>query len=466
MPLSRRAATVRTRRVTALPPTPQQQQQAPQQPEPAGLQLLPQPDQEAPNHHPAPAQAPAPAPPQGEARYRRPMVRLHVLPDEDHVPDNYGDGPDELGITPAVYQALERHLPPDLVGAPAEVKRYFMRSVLHNYIPSPSQRIRTQNQREYRERILSAYQPLHPELYTNDASSFILPAFLQAINGNTEESITSIMMEAAPGVYAFPMLTPSFCEMLMSEVNNFLTWAQLANQRIMRPTSLDKHGRGAALPDFGLQGMLDNLMKDFISPMSTVLFPEVGGNTLDSHHTFVVECGEADGAREPTTSATSKYYGFHVDDSEVTLNICLGKHFTGADMYFRGIRCGNHVNSGTHDEGQIPPFKEALRDLRAYSEGMDLDSDYGAYEYFVHPNVPGRVVLHHGSHRHGVFSVTSGQRINMVMWCKREKKKFMTDFSGFCRECQFERTARQVQHLQELTARISISGQESEDETP
>lgn len=42
--------------------------------------------------------------------------------------------------------------------------------------------------------------------------------------------------------------------------------------------------------------------------------------------------------------------GFHVDDSEVTLNICLGKHFTGADMYFRGIRCGNHVNSGTHDE--------------------------------------------------------------------------------------------------------------------
>uniref|UniRef100_A0A0D3EKC3 Fe2OG dioxygenase domain-containing protein n=1 Tax=Oryza barthii TaxID=65489 RepID=A0A0D3EKC3_9ORYZ len=360
--------------------------------------------------------------PQGEARYRRPLVRLQAVPNEDHVPDNYGDGPDELGITPAVYQALERHLPPDLAGAPAEVKRYFMRSVLRNYVPSPSQRIRTQNQREYRERILSAYQPLHPELYTNDPSTFILPAFLQAINGNTEESITSIMMEPAPGVFAFPMLKPSFCQMLMSEVNNFLRWAQSANQSIMRPTSLDRHGRGAALSDFGLQEMLDNLMKDFISPMSTVLFPEVGGNTLDSHHTFVLEYGEADGAR-----------GFHVDDSEVTLNICLGKHFTGADMYFRGIRCGNHVNSGTHDE-----------------------------EYFVHPNVPGQVLLHHGSHRHGVFSVTSGRRVNMVMWCKsmlatlfssvfREMKKFMTDFSGFCRECQFQRTARQVQHLQELT---------------
>uniref|UniRef100_A0A0E0FH60 Fe2OG dioxygenase domain-containing protein n=1 Tax=Oryza nivara TaxID=4536 RepID=A0A0E0FH60_ORYNI len=433
MPLPRRAATVRTRRgqihrVTAMPPPPQQA------PEPAGLQLLLQPEVVAPNHPPpappAPAAVPAPPQPQGEARYRRPLVRLQAVPNEDHVPDNYGDGPDELGITPAVYQALERHLPPDLAGAPAEVKRYFMRSVLRNYVPSPSQRIRTQNQREYRERILSAYQPLHPELYTNDPSTFILPAFLQAINGNTEESITSIMMEPAPGVFAFPMLKPSFCQMLMSEVNNFLRWAQSANQRIMRPTSLDRHGRGAALSDFGLQEMLDNLMKDFISPMSTVLFPEVGGNTLDSHHTFVLEYGEADGAR-----------GFHVDDSEVTLNICLGKHFTGADMYFRGIRCGNHVNSGTHDE-----------------------------EYFVHPNVPGQVLLHHGSHRHGVFSVTSGRRVNMVMWCKssvfREMKKFMTDFSGFCRECQFQRTARQVQHLQELTARISISGQESKDETP
>ncbi|BAS70730.1 Os01g0180900 [Oryza sativa Japonica Group] len=145
MPLPRRAATVRIRRgqihrVTAMPPPPQQA------PEPAGLQLLLQPEVVAPNHPPpappAPAAVPAPPQPQGEARYRRPLVRLQAVPNEDHVPDNYGDGPDELGITPAVYQALERHLPPDLAGAPAEVKRYFMRSVLRNYVPSPSQRIR------------------------------------------------------------------------------------------------------------------------------------------------------------------------------------------------------------------------------------------------------------------------------------------------------------------------------------
>lgn len=41
--------------------------------------------------------------------------------------------------------------------------------------------------------------------------------------------------------------------------------------------------------------------------------------------------------------------GFHVDDSEVTLNVCLGKHFSGGELFFRGVRCDKHVNSATAD---------------------------------------------------------------------------------------------------------------------
>jgi hypothetical protein len=44
------------------------------------------------------------------------------------------------------------------------------------------------------------------------------------------------------------------------------------------------------------------------------------------------------------------YVGFHVDDSEVTLNVCLGKQFSGGDLFFRGVRCDNHVHSGTQQE--------------------------------------------------------------------------------------------------------------------
>jgi hypothetical protein len=39
-----------------------------------------------------------------------------------------------------------------------------------------------------------------------------------------------------------------------------------------------------------------------------------------------------------------------VDDSEVTLNVCLGKEFSGGELFFRGSRCEKHVNTGTNSE--------------------------------------------------------------------------------------------------------------------
>lgn len=39
-----------------------------------------------------------------------------------------------------------------------------------------------------------------------------------------------------------------------------------------------------------------------------------------------------------------------MDDSEVTLNVCLGKQFSGGELFFRGVRCEKHVNTGSHSE--------------------------------------------------------------------------------------------------------------------
>ena len=44
------------------------------------------------------------------------------------------------------------------------------------------------------------------------------------------------------------------------------------------------------------------------------------------------------------------FVGFHVDDSEVTLNVCLGKEFSGGELFFRGTRCDKHVNTGSQSE--------------------------------------------------------------------------------------------------------------------
>ncbi|KAG8661571.1 hypothetical protein MANES_01G016000v8 [Manihot esculenta] len=273
-----------------------------------------------------------------------------------------------------------------------------------------------QRHREYRQKIISNYQPLNRELYAMHPSTFFVPSFIKAISDNTEESFRSIMSEPSPGVFTFEMLQPQFCNLLLSEVENFEKWVNDAKFRIMRPNTMNKYG--AVLDDFGLETMLDKLMDGFVRPISKVFFPEVGGSTLDSHHGFVVEYGKD----------RDVDLGFHVDDSEVTLNVCLGKQFSGGELFFRGTRCDKHVNTGSQSE-----------------------------EIFDYSHVPGGAVLHRGRHRHGARATTSGHRINLLLWCRssvfREMKKYQKDFSNWCGECLREKKERQ---------RLSIASAKSE----
>jgi hypothetical protein len=331
--------------------------------------------------------------------------RLRFNPNTEHKSQDYTDVRGEYA--PAVYSALERHLPPSLLEADRDVKLDFMRDILARYWPH-GERNKVQRHKEYRQKILHLYKPLHGELYTMHPSSFFLPTFLEAVRTNTEESIASIMTEPTPGVFSFAMLQPNFCDMLLEEVENFEKWVHAMKFKIMRPNTMNKYG--AVLDDFGLEAVLNQFMEEFIAPISKVFYSEVGGGTLDSHHAFVVEYGKDRDVE----------LGFHVDDSEVTLNVCLGKQFSGGELYFRGIRCENHVNSETQHE-----------------------------EMYDYSHIPGRAVLHRGRHRHGARPTTSGLRMNLLLWCRssvfREMKKYQKDFSGWCGECQREKRERQIQ---------------------
>ncbi|KAJ1437829.1 putative PKHD-type hydroxylase [Sesbania bispinosa] len=247
--------------------------------------------------------------------------KLVLNPNKKHKPESYDDL--ELDFCPLVFSSLERHLPQKMLNAPREDKLKYMHEILVSYVPPGSQN-RVQKQKEYKERIMSLYKPLHRELYTIDPTTFFVPTFLKAINDNTEESFRSIVSQPIPGIFTFEMLQPHFCELLLSEVENFEMWVKEANFRIMRPNILNKYG--VVLDDFGFQPMLDKLMEDFICPLSKVFFTEVGGSTLDSHHGFIVEYG----------ACRDVELGLHVDDSEVTLNVCLGRKFSGGELFFSG----------------------------------------------------------------------------------------------------------------------------------
>jgi len=135
---------------------------------------------------------------------------------------------------------------------------------------------------------------------------------------------------------------------------------------------------GAILDDFGFSKTFDDLINLIINPLSKLFYPHIS-NTLDGHHGFIVsyELGK------------DVKLDFHVDDSEVTINACLGKNFMGGDLYFGGIRCYNHQ--------QRPPKPE---------------------EEISVSHTPGTAILHLGKHRHAARRVISGERHNLIVWCR------------------------------------------------
>uniref|UniRef100_A0A0A9EQ91 Uncharacterized protein n=1 Tax=Arundo donax TaxID=35708 RepID=A0A0A9EQ91_ARUDO len=173
-----------------------------------------------------------------------------------------------------------------------------------------------------REMILSWYQPLYRELYTMDPSAFFVPSFLQAVSSNTEDGFRSIMAEPAPGLYVFAMLQPTFCQMLVAEVDHFLHGAYVRNQNIMVTPIKDQDKYGADLSNFGLKTILDDLLRGFVSPIATVLYPELGASSLDLQNSYVIEYAKDQGE------------AFHFDNSDIRMNVCIGREFTGGEMYF------------------------------------------------------------------------------------------------------------------------------------
>eukprot|EP00850_Spirogloea_muscicola_P010831 SM000065S20180 [mRNA] locus=s65:95728:97569:- [translate_table: standard] len=252
-----------------------------------------------------------------------------------------------------------------------------------------------------------APRALHDWLYTLDTASFFAPSLRAALEEGTEDALRSILTQHGPGLFSFDMLTPELCTAMLEEVEHFKRWALTAGVTVMRPNTMNSYG--VVLDDIGMDDMLSDLMADAVAPLaSSVLFGSVGGSTLDSHHGFVVDYA----------LHRDVELGFHVDDSEVTLNVCLGRSFEGGELFFRGIRCDRHVNGEAQEE-----------------------------ECVEYAHAPGRAILHAGRHRHGAKRISAGNRVNLILWCRsseaREQRKYQRDFSAWCAECRISKQGRQ-----------------------
>lgn len=75
-------------------------------------------------------------------------------------------------------------------------------------------------------------------------------------------------------------------------------------------------------------GFFTPLREQYLSPLTSLLFPDCGGCCLDSHKAFVVKYDMNEDLD----------LSYHYDNAEVTLNVSLGKDFTEGNLYFGDMR--------------------------------------------------------------------------------------------------------------------------------
>ncbi|GAM20380.1 hypothetical protein SAMD00019534_035550, partial [Acytostelium subglobosum LB1] len=221
--------------------------------------------------------------------------------------------------------------------------------------------------------IKTNYRPLHPELFTF-TEDFLDEAFLGASReySKTQDPaslFTAITKLTDTGIYSLKVFKEDFCLKLLNEIDNFRN----SGLPTARPNSMNNYG--VILDEIGFTSFFTQFRDQYLRPFTSVLYPRYNGAELDSHHAFIVQY----------KIDKDKELGFHYDESDVTLNLCLGRQFTGGSLYFRGI----------------------------------LDQPDTHQEYFEFQHKPGTALLHVGSHRHGANGLTSGERSNLIMWLKK-----------------------------------------------
>eukprot|EP00401_Gymnodinium_catenatum_P028569 CAMPEP_0117478178 /NCGR_PEP_ID=MMETSP0784-20121206/11207_1 /TAXON_ID=39447 /ORGANISM="" /LENGTH=458 /DNA_ID=CAMNT_0005272509 /DNA_START=171 /DNA_END=1543 /DNA_ORIENTATION=- len=181
----------------------------------------------------------------------------------------------------------------------------------------------------------------------------------------TNEAWRSIMTEHIPGrVFSFNLFTECFCDSLVEEILNFYA----SGLPIRRPNSMNNYG--VILAEMGLETFADSL-QELLQPLGERLWPGPG-TAWDEHHCFVVRYRDGEDLG----------LDMHHDDSDVTFNICLGLRFEGAGLRFCGM-----VGEPDHRKQRL-----------------------------TYQHVKGRCVVHLGRHRHGADDITSGDRMNLILW--------------------------------------------------
>ncbi|OWF42700.1 2-oxoglutarate and iron-dependent oxygenase domain-containing protein 2-like [Mizuhopecten yessoensis] len=228
-----------------------------------------------------------------------------------------------------------------------------------------------------RQIIQKEYHRLHPEIYTLK-ESYLAPEFLKLIDlcsrfdTTAEDVLASITPTGGDRVYSFPVFTKEFCQLFMEELEHF----ENSDCPKGRPNTMNKYG--ILLNELGFdECFLNPLRKNYLHKLAAILYPDWGGAYLDSHKAFIVQYKMGEDLD----------LNYHYDNAEVTLNVALGKNYTGGSLYFG--------------------------DMRTVSVE---DTECSEYEHMA-----GIGIVHRGQHYHGALPILTGERYNLIVWMRSSK---------------------------------------------
>lgn len=281
--------------------------------------------------------------------------------------------PEHLVLTSDEVNRLCLSMAPKFVGKSSEDKDEFEKAYIAT-LPRRQSRFEDLTRTVHSAR--HAYQPMNPELFDRKQFAWDLhkerifhPQLLRVLNSSdSKKAAKALATKECPGVWGFPMFSDEFCDTLAEEFRNF----EASDLPRVRPNSMNNYG--LLLRHIGMEKFADQILHRVLKLFGGVFLAEFDAHNLDHHHSFIVKYKEGeDLSLDP-----------HVDDSEVTLNVCLGREFDGGRL----VLCGGF---GTKDH----------RVLRAT---------------YMHKK--GHAIVHAGKHRHGALKIEGGERINLIVWGK------------------------------------------------
>lgn len=230
------------------------------------------------------------------------------------------------------------------------------------------------------------------------------------------------LIDASNGLYKFkyPLFTQEFIELMLDELKHASMLQLNGTIELNRPNSMNRigfvlkeMGFEQTLNQFFLTKTIDEVQNDesqrrslfdvFVSHLYP--FYLFGGDWLDNLHAFSIQYNGDD-------SSLSR----HMDESEITLNICLkNDDRQNSNVFFNGIRDyhddeGNYINNDKNEQVVV-----------------DLNQ--------------GEAILHVGQAWHGANTIQHGERINLIFWFRSFAKNRRSVTSQMLDRC-FTSTTR------------------------